>query len=155
MRSILLRPLINEKSMLLIKDNLYTFEVNKGANKKEVKKLVAAKFSVDILSLQMINIPSKKKMQRSRKGYFFKSGLKKAIVRVKKGQKIPLFEVSDAKDAEEVNPPAGGAEGEELTTIKEKKSLLKGTKVKIQKAAKPKIEKKESKKKDTKKEGAK
>ena len=140
--TIILRPLINEKSMGLTKTGFYTFEVDKEATKPQIAKVIADKFKVTVLSVNTINRIGKTKTQRTRKGYFSQPHLKKAIVRVGKGDKIALFEqvVADA------DPHAGHnhanddvqvrtAEGEVVTTVKEKKSLLRGTKVKIEKQA--------------------
>lgn len=126
--TLILRPLINEKSMKLIKSDFYTFLVNKDATKNVVSKVVKAKYKVDVQQVRIINVAGKTKAQRTRKGYFTTPDIKKAIVKVKKGQKIPVFEASDAKE-EEVE--VRSAEGE--TIAKEKKSLLRGTKVKIEK----------------------
>lgn len=137
--TIILRPLINEKSMGLTKIGLYTFEVAKSATKDQIAKVVAEKFNVKVESVKTINKAGKTRMQRTRKGYFKMGDIRKAIVKVKKGDKIALFEQVTAPD-----PHAGHnhdevevrtAEGEVVTTVKEKKSLLKGTKVKIEKQA--------------------
>lgn len=125
------RPLISEKSMGLSKMGVYTFLVSDGVNKHEIAKLIAEKFSVDVVSVKTITIKGKTKVQRSRKGYYQTEGIKKAVVTVKKGQKITLFETANNKEEEEVRIRT--AEGEDITTIKEKKSLLKGTKVKVEK----------------------
>lgn len=138
MSAVILRPLINEKSMNLVKGGFYTFEIGGNATKQQVEKVVKAKFSVDVISVKTINLPKKRKMQRSRKGYFSTSGMKKAIVQLKKGQKIALFESSQPEEEVEVKT----AEGEPATKIKEKKSLLRGTKVTIGPADAVKIEKK-------------
>lgn len=137
------RAHITEKSMGLVRSNFYTFEVAKAMTKLDVAKLVKDKFGVDVLSVRMVNTPSKRKLQRSRKGYFTRAGIKKALVQVKKGQKIALFE-------KEKEPEVKTAESKD-ETIKEKKSVLKGTKVKVEKVA----EKKETPKKDEKKKGKK
>lgn len=122
----ILRPIISEKSMGLTKTNFYTFEVEKSATKKEVEKEVGNKFKVDVLKVKIINVPSKRKTQRTRKGYFRTPSFKKAIVQLKKDQKITLFEqVSE----EEAKVTIAETEPE----VKEKKSLLKGTKVRIEK----------------------
>lgn len=62
---------------------------------------------------------------------------KKALVKIKPGQKIALFEAAP----EEKEVKVTTVEGEQVATIKEKKSLLKGTKVKIEKETKKKEEK--------------
>lgn len=139
--TIILRPLINEKSMGLTKTGFYTFEVAKAATKDQISKVVSEKFKVKVEMVRTINIAGKTKTQRTRKGYFKMADTKKAIVKVKKGDKIALFEQITSEMAD---PHAGHnhgdvevrtAEGETLTTVKESKSLLKGTKVKVEKTA--------------------
>jgi large subunit ribosomal protein L23 len=137
MKHILIRPLINEKSMNLIAGGFFTFEIGKDANKAEVAKMVAEKFKVNPVSVKIVNIPAKRKLQRSRKGNFTTGGIKKAIVKLKAGQKIGLFE--QAQPEEEVEVRTG--EGESITKIKEKKSLFRDTKVKIEQNAAEKKEK--------------
>ncbi len=131
--TVILRPLINEKSMNLTKIDQYTFMVSKDATKDVIAKVVANKFKVSVLSVKTLNQSGKRKMQRTRKGYFTEAGSKKAIVRVKKGDKIAIFEHSHIEDEPEAVVTT--AEGEPMTTVKEKKSLLGGTKVKIEKQA--------------------
>ena len=139
--TIIIKPIINEKSMGLTKTGFYTFEVAKAASKDQIAKVVADKFKVKVVSVNTINRPGKTKTQRTKKGYFNMPHVKKAIVRVGKGDKIALFEqvTSDMAD-----PHAGHnhgnddvevrtAEGEVVTSVKEKKSLLSGTKVRIEK----------------------
>lgn len=152
MSILILRPLINEKSMSLAKTGLYTFEVAKDATKAQIERYVHGKFGVEVLKVLTVNIPSKKKLQRSRKGYFSQGGFRKAIVRVKKGQKIDLFEAAAAPEEE--------VEVKTADSVKEKKSLLKGTRVKIEKEStagssqltdKEEVEKKTDTKRPTKK----
>ncbi|MBI3485741.1 50S ribosomal protein L23 [Candidatus Daviesbacteria bacterium] len=131
------RPYISEKSMILVKSNFYTFEVAKTLTKLQIAKLVKDKFKVDVVDVRVINIHGKFKNQRTKKGQFKTKGIKKALVKIKKGQKIALFEA--APEEKEVKVTTG--EGEQVTSIKEKKSLLKGTKVKIEKETKKKAEK--------------
>lgn len=128
--TVILRPLINEKSMGLTKTGFYTFEVAKFATKDQIAKVVAEKFKVKVVSVNTINRVGKTKTQRTRKGYFKQPHLKKAIVRVGKGDRIALFEQVTTEDVE-----VRTAEGESMGTVKEKKSLLRGTKVKIEKQA--------------------
>lgn len=128
--TIILRPLISEKSMGLTKTGFYTFEVAKGASKNQIAKIIADKFKVKVVAVNTINRAGKTKQQRTKKGYFKQPHLKKAIVRVGKGDKIALFEQVTQEDVE-----VRTAEGEPLTQIKEKKSLLRGTKIKIEKTA--------------------
>ena len=132
--TIILRPLVNEKSMNLTQGGLYTFEVVKSATKAEIEKIVKEKFKVDVLDVKTINQKGKKKLQRGRRGYYVTGAVKKAIVRLKSGQKIALFEQAVAEPEEEVTVTT--AEGESIAKVKEKKSLLGRTKVKIEKDSK-------------------
>lgn len=141
MSAVILRPLINEKSMNLVKGGFYTFEVGGSVTKEQIEKVVKAKFSVDVISVKTINLPKKRKTQRSRKGYYSTSGMRKALVQLKKGQKIAMFESSEPEEEVEIRT----AEGEPVTKVKEKKSLLRGTKVTIGPATAAKIEKEDKK----------
>lgn len=128
------RPLITEKSMNLAKQGFYTFEVTLKATKKEIAKLIAERFGVAVRTVKTIRIFGKTKMQRSRKGDYKKSDIKKAVVTLKEGQKIDLFEKSSEAEAGE-DVEVRTAEGEIVQpakSIKEKKSLLGRTKVKIE-----------------------
>lgn len=134
MQIILQKPIITEKSMKQTQDGLYTFLVEKRFRKPEIIKAVVEKFKVDVVSIKTINVKDRVKMQRSRRGYFTQSGYKKAIVGVKKGQSIALFEKAVASDEEQVTVTT--AEGEPVVEVKEKKGLLRRSKVKIEKVKK-------------------
>jgi large subunit ribosomal protein L23 len=131
MRAIILKPLINEKSMMLAKGEFYTFLIDLDATKDQVAKIIREKFGVKVLSVRTVTLPGKSKNQRTRKGKFMTAKTKKAIVQVGKGQRIALFEEATKEPEEEVEVRT--AEGESMGTVKEKKSLLSGTKVKIEK----------------------
>lgn len=124
------RPLVSEKSMAQAKNGLYTFEITLDANKNELTKLIEKKFSVDVVSIKTITIKGKKKTQRRVRRSYFTPDVKKALVQVKSGQKIALFETINEQPEEEVEVRT--VEGEKVATVKEKKSFLKGTKVKIE-----------------------
>jgi large subunit ribosomal protein L23 len=130
---ILKRPIISEKSMVLAKSGLYTFEVDKKARKDAILKAAKAQFDVDVMSVKTVNIKGLRKQQRNRKGYYETSATKKAYIQVKPGQKIAIFESMTAPQQDEV--VVTSAEGEPIAEVKEKKSLLRGTKVKIEKTA--------------------
>jgi large subunit ribosomal protein L23 len=88
---IVVRPIITEKSSLL-KDtgNQYVFEVQRDANKIEIKKAVEKLFKVKVVSVRISNIEGKKK----RVGRFAgkKPDWKKAIVKLNPKDKITIFE---------------------------------------------------------------
>lgn len=129
--------LISEKTMKLAGVGSYTFWVDENVTKSEIARLVARKFGVDVVKVATVNLPDKIRNLRTRRGSFKVAGKRKAVVTVKTGQKIDLFEVA-ARESEKARDT-----GSELVTtaetVKEKKSLLKGTKVKIEKARKQEV----------------
>lgn len=88
---VLIRPLITEKATALVDGlNQYTFEVDVRANKLQVKEAVELIFNVDVEDVHTLIVPPKRG-RRGRKFFIRKKKWKKAIVSVKLGQKIPLF----------------------------------------------------------------
>ncbi|MCX6731897.1 MAG: 50S ribosomal protein L23 [Candidatus Parcubacteria bacterium] len=85
---IFIKPHIAEKSTLLNEKGIYVFEIDKNTNKSMVKQAVKEKYGVLPRKVNIINIPSKKISFRGKKGT--KRGFKKAIVCLKKGDKIEL-----------------------------------------------------------------
>jgi large subunit ribosomal protein L23 len=87
---IILNPIITEKSTSLQEQGKYCFRVNKRANKKEVIQAVKDIFGVVPVSCSIMNVRGKGK--RVRYAYGYTSSWKKAIVTLKEGDKIELFE---------------------------------------------------------------
>lgn len=86
---IIKQPWITEKSHFLSQTGRYVFLVDKSANKPEVKKAIKAIYKVDPINVNIVNIKGKIKRVGSKFGQ--KSGYKKAIVELKKGQKIDIM----------------------------------------------------------------
>ena len=88
---IVVRPIITEKSTLL-KDagNQYIFEVQRDANKIEIKKAVEKLFKVKVVSVNVSNMEGKKKRLGRFEGK--KSDWKKAVVKLSPKDKITIFE---------------------------------------------------------------
>ncbi len=82
-------PHISEKSTNLGQDNKYVFKIYKNANKPEIKKAVEGVYGVDVLSVNIIKIPKKKRRLGKTEG--FRKGYSKAVVTIKEGQKIEIF----------------------------------------------------------------
>lgn len=80
---------ITEKATDLLANNKYVFNVFKGANKEQVKKSVEGIYGVNVVSVNMINIPAKKRRMGRSEGW--RQGYKKAIVQLKEGQEIELM----------------------------------------------------------------
>ncbi|MBL7142146.1 MAG: 50S ribosomal protein L23 [Candidatus Pacebacteria bacterium] len=86
---ILRNPHVAEKASDLAEKNQYTFRVFGRANKTEVKKAVEDTYGVEVVSVRIINVSAKERRIGKIKG--MKPGYKKAIAKVKKGQKIELL----------------------------------------------------------------
>ena len=84
----IISPNVTEKSTSLSDFNKIVFKVNKGANKKNIKKSIEKIFKVNVIKINTVNIKGKSKLVKNRRA--FKSGYKKAIVTLKKGQNIDL-----------------------------------------------------------------
>lgn len=82
-------PHITEKSANLAVLNKYVFRVFPRANKKMIAKNIAGFYGVKVESVNIINIHRKKRFLRRREGY--KNGYKKAIVTLRKGDKIDVL----------------------------------------------------------------
>lgn len=96
--SIVKRPIITEKSTRLTTDNKYCFEVSLKATKDSVANAVSSLYKVDVLGVETIIVPGKSKRVLTKRGIYVKAPKwKKAIVRIKEGQKIPLFDLSEEK----------------------------------------------------------
>jgi large subunit ribosomal protein L23 len=89
MKYILKAPYITEKATNLAEKNQYTFKVWDGANKNEIKKAIENLYKVNVIGVKIINVPAKRRRFGKTPGW--KKGYKKAIVQLKKGQKIEIF----------------------------------------------------------------
>ena len=87
---IILRPVISEKTTELMGINKYVFRVSMKANKLMVDRAVRELFGVKPEKINVINMRGKNRRLRYRAGK--KSAWKKAIVTLKPGEKIELFE---------------------------------------------------------------
>jgi len=86
---ILQSPHVTEKATGLGKEDKYVFNIKRGANKIETKKAIEGLYGVDVVDVKTINIPRKKRRLGRQTGW--KKGYKKAIVKIKKGQKIEIM----------------------------------------------------------------
>ena len=81
-------PIITEKATILSEQNKTVFKVDKKATKKTIKKNIEKLFKVNVVKVNIINRKAKFKIKQGKKS--FKTGYKKAIVTLKKGQSIDL-----------------------------------------------------------------
>jgi large subunit ribosomal protein L23 len=90
---ILRRPIITEKTSFQSgKLNQYVFEVDRKATKTQIKEAVEALFDVDVLRVNVTNAPAKRSRRRNRRLLVRRPGYKKAIVTLKPGDTIDVFE---------------------------------------------------------------
>ncbi len=83
-------PHITEKATLLgEKENQYIFKVVKDANKTEIKKAIEELYKVKVEKVRIIKVPKKKRKRGRTEGW--RKGYKKAIVKIKEGQKIEIL----------------------------------------------------------------
>jgi large subunit ribosomal protein L23 len=92
---VLIRPVVSEKSYVLATAGKYTFRVHPDAHKTQIKQAVETLFpDVRVLAVRTASVPSKPK----RRG--FTAGRtrewKKAVVQVREGDSIPIFQGLEA-----------------------------------------------------------
>ena len=86
----LVKPLVTEKAAHLAESGKYVFIVNINANKIEIAKSVADTYGVDVVDVNIIKMKGKVVTRGRIKG--FRSDFKKAVVTLKKGQSIQMYE---------------------------------------------------------------
>ena len=91
-RSIILRPVVSEKSYALLDAGVYTFVVAPDANKTEIRIAVEEIFNVRVTKVNTLNRKGKRK--RNRRSFTFgkRPDTKRAIVTLYEGDRIDLFE---------------------------------------------------------------
>jgi large subunit ribosomal protein L23 len=87
---VLIRPVISEKSYEGIATNQYTFQVHKDAHKTQVRQAVEQQFDVKVTRVNILKVQPKPKRRGVHKGT--KPGWKKAVVQLRAGDKIEIFE---------------------------------------------------------------
>ena len=87
---VLRRPVITEKTTVLQAEGKYAFEVAKEANKYQIKQAVEKAFKVKVTAVNVMTVPGKTK--RVGRRLVLTRSWKKAIVTLRPGDKIELFE---------------------------------------------------------------
>ncbi|TAL39234.1 MAG: 50S ribosomal protein L23 [Spirochaetes bacterium] len=86
----IVKPVLSEKSTEFASQGKYVFRVAMKANKPLIRKAIKELFNVTAKKINIVNVRGKKKRVRAQ--YGFTSSWKKAVVTVKAGEKIELFE---------------------------------------------------------------
>ena len=87
---IIVRPLITEKNTNLMSLNKYSFEVDRSANKMQIKQAIESIFQVSVTAVHTMNVRGKRRRRGTAYGYT--ADWKKAIVTLTEGDRIQLFE---------------------------------------------------------------
>lgn len=86
--NVLVRPHITEKAAILAEKGTYVFIVARDTNKIEIAKAIETLYNVTPVRVNIVNLPATRVFVRNRKG--IKSGLRKALVTLKSGDKIEI-----------------------------------------------------------------
>jgi large subunit ribosomal protein L23 len=89
-RHVLIAPVVSEKSYSLITENKYSFRVHQKAHKTQIRQAVEELFDVKVLAVNVSKVQAKPKRRGFHKGT--RPGWKKAIVQLREGDKIEIFE---------------------------------------------------------------
>jgi large subunit ribosomal protein L23 len=87
---VLIRPVVSEKSYVLSAANRYTFRVHDDAHKTQIRQAVEALFEVHVVEVRTLSVKSKPKRRGSTTGRT--RTWKKAIVQIRAGESIPIFQ---------------------------------------------------------------
>ncbi|MGH2379121.1 MAG: 50S ribosomal protein L23 [Candidatus Limnocylindria bacterium] len=89
-RQIVIAPVVSEKSYSLIEDNKYSFRVHPKAHKTQIRQAVEELFDVKVEAVNVLKVQPKPKRRGFHRGT--KPGWKKAIVQLREGDRIEIFE---------------------------------------------------------------
>ncbi|VEU59728.1 50S ribosomal protein L23 [Mesomycoplasma neurolyticum] len=95
-------PILTEKSYQLMSSGVYVFAVDRKTNRSEVKKAIQSIFDVEVIKVNIFNVPKKPAKLGRFKG--FKNSYKKAIVTLAEGHTINLLneDLEESQDSKEV-----------------------------------------------------
>jgi large subunit ribosomal protein L23 len=91
---VLLAPVVTEKSYELIDQRKYSFRVHPEAHKTQVRQAVEELFGVHVEQVNIVKVQPKPKHRNFRRGV--RPGWKKAIVQIRQGESIEIFEGAQA-----------------------------------------------------------
>jgi large subunit ribosomal protein L23 len=87
---VIIRPVVSEKSYVLSAAHKYTFRVHPDAHKTQIRQAVEALFEVHVVEVRTLSVKSKPKRRGVTKGRT--RTWKKAIVQIRAGESIPIFQ---------------------------------------------------------------
>jgi large subunit ribosomal protein L23 len=87
---ILIAPVVSEKSYGLIEEHKYSFRVHPDAHKTQIRQAVEAQFDVHVERVNVLKVRPKPKRRGWIRGE--RRGWKKAVVQIRAGESIEIFE---------------------------------------------------------------
>lgn len=95
---IIRKPLITEKTLQRANvENIYTFEVARTADKNKIKAAIQEMYEVKVINVNTVMRPKKMKRTGQKRLKTFEAKTKKALVKLKEGQSISVFDVGGDK----------------------------------------------------------
>ena len=91
---IIIRPIVSEKSYVLATVGKYTFRVHEDAHKTQIRQAIEELFDVKVLDVRTMSVKGKPKRRGFTKGH--RRSWRKAIVQVREGDSIPIFQGLEA-----------------------------------------------------------
>ena len=93
---VIIRPIVSEKTFALAEASKYTFRVHDKAHKTQIRQAVEQLFDVHVLEVRTASVKSKPKRRGHTSGRT--RSWKKAIVQVREGDTIPIFQAFEAPE---------------------------------------------------------
>jgi large subunit ribosomal protein L23 len=94
---VVIRPVVSEKSYVLAAANRYTFRVHAEAHKTQIRQAVEALFNVHVVDVRTMSVKSKPKRRGTTSGRTI--AWRKAVVQVREGDTIPIFQGMQALES--------------------------------------------------------
>ncbi len=93
---VIIRPVVSEKTYVLAEAGKYTFRVHDKAHKTQIRQAIEELFEVKVLSVRTASVKSKPKRRGRSVGRTRQ--WKKAIVQVREGDRIPIFQAFEGAE---------------------------------------------------------
>lgn len=93
---LIIQPVITEKTLMLAQKSVYTFRVDRGATKQQIKGAVQTLYDVEVMTVNTVVGHNSHKATGRKRLKRVQPKVKKAVVTLKPGQKIELFDVQGA-----------------------------------------------------------
>ena len=93
---VIIRPVVSEKSFVLAEAGKYTFRVHDKAHKTQIRQAIERLFDVRVVGVRTVSVKSKPKRRGAHSGRT--RSWKKAIVQVREGDTIPIFQAFEASE---------------------------------------------------------